>query len=176
MSRGRRAAATTVNERGNRLELVRIDRADDARVRGLIEASDAYYERLYPPENIHTEPLSALLGDSAAFFAGFLGTQAVACGAVRLCEQDVAYGEIKRLFVDEARRGRQFATVVMQCLERFALERGVLIMRLETGPHQPEALRLYRRLGYFERGPFGSYRADPLSIFMEKSLLQDDST
>jgi putative acetyltransferase len=29
---------------------------------------------------------------------------------------------------------------------------------------------LYRRFGYREREPFGEYRADPLSIFMEKFL------
>ncbi len=29
---------------------------------------------------------------------------------------------------------------------------------------------LYRGLGYCERGPFGAFRADPLSVFMEKNL------
>ncbi len=43
-------------------------------------------------------------------------------------------------------------------------------MRLETGIKSDEALGLYRRSGYIERGPFGAYRADPLSIFMEKVL------
>ena len=44
------------------------------------------------------------------------------------------------------------------------------VARLETGIHQPEALGLYRRLGYVERGPFGSYALDPLSVFFEKRL------
>ena len=42
------------------------------------------------------------------------------------------------------------------------------LLRLETGVLQPEALGLYRKLGYRERGPFGAYAADPLSVFMEK--------
>ena len=33
---------------------------------------------------------------------------------------------------------------------------------------QPEALALYRRHGYTERGPFGTYQPDPLSTFFEK--------
>jgi putative acetyltransferase len=39
---------------------------------------------------------------------------------------------------------------------------------LETGVRQPEALALYRRHGYTERGPFGPYQPDPLSTFFEK--------
>ena len=43
-------------------------------------------------------------------------------------------------------------------------------MRLETGIHQAEALALYRRAGYAERGPFGEYAPDPLSHFFEKNI------
>jgi putative acetyltransferase len=35
---------------------------------------------------------------------------------------------------------------------------------------QPEAIALYRSAGYKEIPPFGDYRLDPLSIFMEKRL------
>jgi putative acetyltransferase len=41
---------------------------------------------------------------------------------------------------------------------------------LETGPYQHQALGLYERLGYARRGPYGDYRDDPLSVFMEKRL------
>jgi putative acetyltransferase len=41
---------------------------------------------------------------------------------------------------------------------------------LEVGVRQPEAVSLYRSLGFRERGCFGAYKADPLSRFMEKSL------
>jgi putative acetyltransferase len=58
----------------------------------------------------------------------------------------------------------------MEQLEAHAAECGVNLIRLETGVKQPEAVRLYRKLGYVERGPFGHYRADPLSVFMEKTL------
>jgi len=37
-------------------------------------------------------------------------------------------------------------------------------------PAQPEALALYAAAGYERRGPFGAYRDDPLSVFMEKRL------
>jgi putative acetyltransferase len=60
-------------------------------------------------------------------------------------------------------------------LETELRKRGVSLFRLETGIRQPEALGLYRKLGYRERGPFGSYRPDPLSVFMEKQFDADIS-
>ena len=33
-----------------------------------------------------------------------------------------------------------------------------------------QAIGLYKKLGYIERNPFGEYKPDPLSIFMEKQL------
>jgi putative acetyltransferase len=55
-------------------------------------------------------------------------------------------------------------------LEAELVARDVPLARLETGIHQPEALALYRRLGYVEREPFGGYALDPLSVFFEKLL------
>lgn len=40
----------------------------------------------------------------------------------------------------------------------------------ETGIHQIEALGLYRSHGYREIPPFPPYRADPVSICIEKQL------
>jgi hypothetical protein len=41
-------------------------------------------------------------------------------------------------------------------------------MMLETGASSQEALSLYRRHRYGERGPFGAYQAGPHTLFMEK--------
>mgnify|MGYP001990084849 CR=1 FL=1 len=60
------------------------------------------------------------------------------------------------------------------CIEREALAAGLAYLRLEAGHRQPAALGLYRSAGFRERGPFGDYPADPLSVFLEKDL-QDSS-
>jgi putative acetyltransferase len=77
---------------------------------------------------------------------------------------------LKRVFVLEAQRGRGHSKAIVAHLEEHLRRRAVPLVRLETGIHQPEALGLYRRLGYRERGPFGSYGPDPYSVFMEKRL------
>lgn len=143
---------------------------NDPDILSLVAKSDKYLSSLYPPESNHAEPLEVLAGADSAFFAGYVEEQLVACGAVKLVEDETRYGEIKRLYVDEKQRGKRLAIAVMQHLEDYLTTSGVRIARLEAGPMQPEALRLYRKLGYIERGPFGSYRIDPLSVFMEKIL------
>ena len=68
-------------------------------------------------------------------------------------------------------RAQGLSRALMVALEAHLRASGVPLARLETGIHQPEALALYARLGYVRRGPFGAYRPDPLSVFMEKPLL-----
>ena len=80
------------------------------------------------------------------------------------------YAEIKRVYVSPRARGLGLAKKLMDRIEAEARMTGRMIARLETGIHQPEALGLYRRLGYADRGPFGDYTEDPNSVFMEKLL------
>lgn len=58
----------------------------------------------------------------------------------------------------------------MPHLERRLIESGVRLARLEKGIYQPEAIGLYKRLGYVEFPPFGGYKMDPLSVFMDKAF------
>jgi len=153
-----------------KLEMRRILDLNDPDVLSLVAKSDVYLSSLYPPESNHAEPLESVVGKDSAFFAGYVDERLVACGAVKLVEDDTAYGEIKRVFVEKEQRGKRLASAVMQHLEDYLTSNGVKVVRLEAGPMQPEALSLYRKLGYHERGPFGSYETDPLSVFMEKNL------
>ncbi len=153
-----------------KLTIRRIRDLSDSEVTALAAKSDEYLSSLYPPESNHAEPLEALIGDDSAFFVGYLDNVLAACGGVKLFEGDTRYGELKKIFVDEKQRGKRLATEVIEHLEEYLSENGVKVVRLEAGPMQPGALSLYRKLGYCERGPFGSYSADPLSVFMEKTL------
>lgn len=125
---------------------------------------------LYPPQSNHLEPADALAQPGVEFLGAFIGDKLVACGSYKRMDDDGLYGEVKRVFVDPPFRGRGLAALVMQQVESRARSAGLALMRLETGIHQPEALQLYRRLGYKVREPFGKYRPDPLSLFMEKNL------
>jgi GNAT superfamily N-acetyltransferase len=94
----------------------------------------------------------------------------VACGGLRAFGPGVA--ELKRMYVSPAARGRGVARVLLAHLEGLARARGYRAMRLEAGTRQPEALRLYEAAGYRAVTPgWGEWADDPLSVFLEKSLV-----
>jgi len=142
---------------------------DNAEVQRLIAASDAFYDGLYPAESNHLEAADDLKRPNVLFVGCRVDGKLVASGAAKLMRDDGCYAEIKRVFVLEEYRGRGLSANIMRYLESELRELGVDLFRLETGVLQPEALGLYRKLGYRERGPFGAYAPDPLSVFMEKS-------
>ena len=137
----------------------------------LIAASDAYYDGLYPAESNHLEAADDLRKPSVLFVGAWIDDILAATGAAKLMSDDSEYAEIKRVYVLDRYRGLGLSNRLMQHLESELEGRGVELIRLETGVRQPEALGLYRKLGYVERGPFGAYQPDPLSVFMEKRLV-----
>ena len=139
-------------------------------VLALLGQSDAYHARLYPAASNHLVGGGELTRHNVRFLVARSAGLAVGCGALLLGREGEA--EIKRMFVAAHLRGHQLGRQILAALERQALAEGVDIVRLETGVWQPAALALYRSHGYVERGPFGSYAADPLSTFFEKRLSQ----
>ena|ERR1043166_7037862 len=149
---------------------VSIQAADPASpgVRQLLEQLDAYQSTLYPAESNHLLPVEALKQSNVTFLTVAVDGRLAGCGA--FVNQAGEYAEIKRMYVLPGYRGLKLGRRMLDELESRARALGLRLARLETGISQPEALGLYERAGYVRRGPFGSYPADPLSIFMEKSL------
>jgi GNAT superfamily N-acetyltransferase len=149
------------------LDIVRGD-PDEPDTASLLRRNEAHSYSLYPPEGVHMLPSDALSASNVHFVVARDAGSLLGCGAAVLLGEGCA--EIKRMFVDPAARRRGVASAILAALEEFARLHGVTRLLLETGPRQPEAIALYRRFGYRERGPFGGYREDPSSVFMEKGL------
>lgn len=147
---------------------IKFESPDQPDVIALIAELDAYQDTLYPPESRHALDLTSLKQANVLFVvARDTDHQAIGCGAVVLYPD---FGEVKRMYVHPRGRGQGVARKVLAMLELEAAKTGCRLLRLETGPSQPEALGLYAACGYVRRGPFAGYRDDPLSVFMEKPL------
>ena len=148
--------------------IINTETPDQPEVRAMLDKLDAYHAELYPAESNHLLDVASLLREDALFLvARDVGGKAVGCAAL---VNRGGYGEIKRMYVDEACRGRGAATQLLEHLSMFARMSGLQALMLETGIHQAPAIRLYERAGFVRREPFGGYRPDPLSLFMEKRL------
>lgn len=147
--------------------MIAISRADPRDFVALLGASDATMASLYPAESNHMLDVETLCLPQMHFFGVTVDKVAKACGGF-WAHQD--YVEIKRVYVDPSARGLGLSKALMKTIEDAARELGFRVARLETGIYQAEALGLYRKLGYETREPFGEYKSDPLSLFMEKML------
>lgn len=143
-----------------------------AEVLALMAELDAYQQPLSPPESFHGVDMDALCAPDVRFLVlRDAAGRAQGCGAVWLGEiQGQSAGELKRIFVRPGLRGQGAGARLVGELEAVARSEGARRLYLETGVRQLEAVRLYERLGYTHRGPFGDYLTDPHSAFMEKLL------
>jgi len=134
----------------------------------LLEHSDAYHAELYPAESNHLLDVNELINDQTHFFvARDRDDKVVGCAAL---VSYADYGEIKRMFVLPETRGKGLGHDLLAVLELAANQFKLPALRLETGISQPEAIGLYKKQGFKEIEPFGDYKPDPLSLFMEKGL------
>jgi GNAT superfamily N-acetyltransferase len=150
---------------------VRRVRFDDDAARQLLEALDAELDERYPagdiPPPVH-DPAD-FTPPRGVFVVADLDGRAIGCGGLRPGPAD-GTAEVKRMYVRPHVRGRRIAEQVLAALEAAAGELGYRRLVLETGVEQPEALRLYERLGWQPVAAFGHYRESPLSRCYGRTL------
>ncbi len=134
----------------------------------LIEQLDRYLFELYPADEVFVLDLEAPIAHDVEFMIAYLNGVAVGCGAIKPLEKNV--GELKRFFVEPSVRNRGIAAKMLQALEQRALQKGLHIVRLETGNQQLAAIGFYRKNGYVDIPCFGEYASCVSSICMEKTL------
>ncbi|RVT87434.1 N-acetyltransferase [Rhodobacteraceae bacterium CCMM004] len=142
----------------------RADPADPA-VAALIAAHRAHSDASYPAESNHNLDADGLGSPVVTLFAAVEDGACLAMGA--LSAMGPADAEIKSMHVAEAARGRGLGRAMLRHLIAAAGDRGLW---LETGSRDASAAAraLYRAHGFAECPPFGSYAADPESVFMHR--------
>lgn len=144
------------------------ERPNTSDARMLIEELEAHLEPYYPKTSRHGYSVEKLLQQEVAFFVTRHDGIPAGCGGVQFYGDE--YGEIKRMFVRPQFRSLGLAQLMLRHLEDYAREQGVYLLRLETGIHQKDAIRLYEKWGFQYIPPFGEYVEDPLSRFFEKQI------
>jgi putative acetyltransferase len=155
------------------LPTIAITRVDPrkAEITALVHELDRYMQGLYPAESNHLVDVETLAQPDVHFFAVTVDGTPRGCGAIMLRAEDGGYAEVKRIFVSPKARGLGLGRKIIAHLEATARAEGLALLRLETGPYQPEALALFAASGFVRCGHFGDYPTDdPLSVFMEKRL------
>jgi len=141
---------------------------DDKDLMALINELDEELLTRYPKEGIFVLDFNHSKINTATFVVAYSGNIPVGCGAILpMCRECV---ELKRFFVRNAQRGKGIASGILLLLESEARKQGYGIIKLETGPNQPESLSLYKKFGFYEIEKFGEYINSKYSICLEKKL------
>jgi GNAT superfamily N-acetyltransferase len=127
------------------------------------ELNDAYAS----PSRLDNPPLmpAELRPPGGAYLVGYEG-EPVAGGGLRRLGDGVA--EIKRMYVRPGARSRGVAAALLAALESTARSLGYATVRLDTGPKQVHAQRLYRAAGYVDVPP---YNDNPFACFWGEKRL-----
>ncbi|CAN5438998.1 GNAT family N-acetyltransferase [soil metagenome] len=141
-------------------------------VRTLVEALEGELAANYPPEQRHGLSLDAIFQPSIRFFVARVDGAAVGCGGIALYHD---FAEVKRMYVRPDSRGKGVADAIIGRLESEACGTGLSLLKLETGIHQPAALRFYERCGFRRCPIFEPYASKPpetivASVFLEKPI------
>ena len=90
-------------------------------------------------------------------------------GCVGMKPSDETHAELKRLFVRPEFRGYNLGEKLVRRIMEDARKEGYAFLRLDTLPGLKSALKLYRRLGFYEVEPYYDCLV-PGTIFMEIAL------
>lgn len=108
------------------------------------------------------------LRDVHTAFVAYVDGAPTGCAAFKQYADGIA--EVKRVFVPKAYRGRGAAKAVMQELEQCALELGFHTLLLETAERLPEAMSLYKKLGFEIIPQYEPYIGLEISVCMGKKI------
>jgi len=148
------------------LAIVR-ERPDTADAMKLIEELETVLNPLYAEESRHGYSVDKLVREGVHFFVARAAGKPAACGGIQFYP---GFGELKRMFVRDAWRGRGLGYAMLEHLGQHARANRCAVLRLETGVHQHEAIKLYERWGFTRIEAFPPYKPDPVSIFYEKRI------
>lgn len=145
------------------------ERPDSPDARELIAELEAALNPLYAAESRHGYSVEKLIQQNVAFFVIRYDDEPAGCGGIQLFSDE--YGELKRMYVRPKFRGKGLAKRMLLHLENFARENSVMLLRLETGVHQREAIALYEKCGFAPIPPFGEYvNSADTSLCFKKTL------
>jgi putative acetyltransferase len=147
------------------------ERPDTPEASALVHELEDHLAARYPAESRHGFSVQQLIDQGVTFFVLRSDGRPAGCGGILLVhDEDEPYGEIKRMYVRDEFRGCGFGRRILDRLAQRARANGIVLLRLETGIDQVEAIGLYESIGFRHCPPFGPYRDDPLSPCYELRL------
>ena len=146
---------------------------DDPLVQKLLAYHFASAQAQTAEGSAHALDLSGLKSPDVLFWSAWDGVDVVGVGALKRLSE--SHGELKSMHTHQDHRRKGIGKAVLEHIIAEARRMGLSRLSLETGSWSffAPARALYSRHGFVECSPFGSYSADPNSVFMMLELSSD---
>ena len=143
---------------------------DDPRVQALLHHHFTTARAQTARGSAHALDLSGLKSADIQFWSAWEGENVIGIGALKRLSP--SHGEIKSMHTAASHRRNGVARAMLRHIIDAARQTRLSRLSLETGSwaYFEPARELYRRHGFVECPPFGSYAPDPNSVFMTLEL------
>lgn len=144
-----------------------LDRDD---VQALIASHNHFSKANSPLGKCHYFSADMLKHPDITFYGARINGELAGCAA--LLENPDGLGELKSMHTSEAFRGKGIAKALVRHIILESTRRGYQELALETGSSKGFApsRHLYESLGFNRCEPFGDYRENGFSVFMNRQL------
>ncbi|MFJ5089111.1 GNAT family N-acetyltransferase [Streptomyces sp. NPDC088674] len=139
-------------------------------IAAFLEAHVSQLRALSPPESTHALDLDGLRVPEVTFWTARESGEIVGCCAVKRIAP--GHGELKSMRTDPTRTRSGVASALLRHALDKSRRAGLDRVSLETGADDffLPARTLYAKFGFRPCPPFGTYREDPLSVFLTRTL------
>ena len=143
---------------------------DDSRVQALLSFHFNSLRAESPPGSCHVLDLTGLRSPDVRFWSAWEEGNVIAIGALKRLSD--SHGEVKSMHTAQSHRGQGVGSAMLRHIVTSAREMKLSRLSLETGSwsYFNAAREMYKRHGFIECPPFGSYVLDPNSVFMTLEL------
>jgi putative acetyltransferase len=128
------------------------------------------------PGSAHALDLTALQSPDIHFWTIWEGDTLLGAGALKRLSTD--HGEVKSMYTAESARGKGVGSAMLRHIIATARTCEMSRLSLETGSwdYFRPAREFYKKHGFIECQPFGSYVLHPKSVFMTIDLQEAERT
>jgi putative acetyltransferase len=158
-----------VEDGGARLE-IRQDDLSGAQTRSLLALHLSGMLANSPAGHVFALDLSGLQAPDVTVWSVWTGGEI--CGIGALKQLDATVGEVKSMRTHPSHLRKGIAAALLEHMIEVARSRGLRTLSLETGsgPAFEPALALYRKRGFRDGDPFGSYTRSAFNQFLHLAL------
>lgn len=149
---------------------IKVDNLESIELRQLLQEHHEDMMKYSPPKSVHALDISSLKSPDITFWTLWINDELAGCGALKKLNNK--HAELKSMRTSQRFLRKGVASKLLTHILEMAKKQSFEKISLETGTKEVfvPAQQLYQRFGFEVCEPFSTYKKDPYSMFLTKSI------